>query len=107
MKLSYYMKGRCCNVPSMFLDWMVLEKLEISVLIPLYSYRFTIVPVGVGPGKFKNTLLDENGREMVQITVARRMVLQSIAVNVKVYSGLGVLSGSMLTFVLGPGCPLV
>ena len=40
-------------------------------------------------------------------TVARHMVLQSIAVNAKVYSGLGVLSGSMLTSVLGLGCPLV
>ena len=40
-------------------------------------------------------------------TVARCMVLQSIAVNAKVYSGLGVLSGGMLTSVLGLGCPLV
>ena len=40
-------------------------------------------------------------------TVARCMVLQSIAVNEKVYSGLGVLSRSMLTLVLGLGCPLV
>ena len=40
-------------------------------------------------------------------TVARCMVLQSIAVNVKAYSGLGVLSGSMLKSVLGLGCPLV
>ena len=35
--------------------------------------------------------------------VARCMVLQSIVVNAKVYSGLGVLSGSWLTLVLGPG----
>ena len=40
-------------------------------------------------------------------TVARCMVLQSIAINVKVYSGLGVLSSGMLTSVLGLGCPLV
>ena len=63
--MSYDTKGRCCNVPSMFVDQMVLEKLEIFALIPLYSYRFTIVPVGVGPGKFKDALLEQNGPEMV------------------------------------------
>ena len=35
MKLSYDMKGSCCNVPSMFVDLMVLEKLEICALICL------------------------------------------------------------------------
>ena len=40
-------------------------------------------------------------------TVARCMVLQSIAVNATVYSGLGFLSSTMLTLVLGLGCPLV
>ena len=40
-------------------------------------------------------------------TVARHMVLQNIAVNEKVYSGLDVLSSGMLTFVLGLGCPWV
>ena len=83
----------------MFVDQMVLKKLEICALIPLYSYRFTIVPVGVGPGKFKNALLDQSGPGMVQKYCGKCMVLQSIAVNVKVYSGLGVLSSSMLTSV--------
>ena len=73
----------------------------------LYSCTVTIVPVGVGPGMFKYALLDQMVLKRFESAVARYMVLQSIAVNAKVYLGLGVLSGSMLTLVLGPGCPWV
>ena len=31
--MSFDVKGRSCNVLSMFIDWMVLEKLEICALI--------------------------------------------------------------------------
>ena len=40
-------------------------------------------------------------------TVARCKALQSIVVNARFHSGLGVLSGNWLTLVLGLGSPLV
>ena len=58
------------------------------------------VPVDDGPGKVNFALMDQNGPENAWSCKALITMLWF-------HSGLVVLSGSWLTLVLGPGCPLV